>query len=196
MMYLNHEQHQRNVFSQELSSELVLCNTCRVWIKKGSAIKLWCLVQKPGSKAVPTGWLIKMMRIDPSFQRKLSQPSITGPELFPKQCRGGRMERRVPSCSIYTSCKHDSIKPQASSPLISTDGLESQRDFFFHSPTQQNYFLLTCAVNALAALQCSALHGALYYTQYKLYKNNCWPACCETWCRTCLFVFLIFFLKT
>lgn len=34
---------------------------------------------------------------------------------------------------------------RTSSPLISTDGLESQRDIFFSSPTLKNYFFLTCA---------------------------------------------------
>lgn len=71
------------------------------------------------------------MRIDPNLQRNLSQPPSTAPELSPEQCRwkDGK-KREVPSCYIYNFCTHDSIKPQASNPLIGTDRLEGQRDFF------------------------------------------------------------------
>lgn len=114
--------------------------------------------KKPGSKAVPTGSLINMLRIDPNLQRSLSQPSSTAPELLPRQCRGGRMGSRAPSCHIHTPASLTAPKPSLQ-PTQPHTGCRA-KGIVFHSPTQQNSFLPSCAVNALAARQCSALHGS------------------------------------
>ena len=112
---------------------------------------------------------------------------------FPQAMQGqkswrekGRREKLLSATStLSTSMTASNLKPTHQYRCVG----ESE-GFFFSSPTPKNYFFLTCA-SWMYEQPFSVRHcmGALYYIQYKLYKNNYWPARWDAWWRTCLLLF-------
>ena len=134
------------------------------------------------------------MRIDANLQRNLPtgiSPSPPAQDLSFSSGDAGAEEWTEELLSARLHFLHI-WQHWTSSPLINTDGMESQRDFFSPAPLKIINFSCLVLAECFSSRSVFGTAWELSTTYDTSYKNNYWPACWDTWWRTCLLLFFFF----